>query len=49
MHEHEKTKPIMYMCQNILNSIFARIVVIKTFSSNFEILNCSFYDTFLER
>lgn len=49
MHEYKKTKLIMYVCQIILDSIFARIIIIKTLSSIFEILNCSFYDTFFER
>jgi hypothetical protein len=47
MHEHEKTQPIMYMCQFIFNKMSAtRIIIIKFFSTIFEIFNCFFYDTF---
>ena len=41
MYEHEKTEPILYMSQVKLKNYFAfKIVVIKIFSSIFEILNC---------
>jgi hypothetical protein len=49
MHKYEKTKPIMYICQIILNVIFAKVAVMKTFSSVFEILIFSFYGKFLEK
>jgi hypothetical protein len=49
MHEDKKTTPIMYVCQSILDSNIARIIIVKTFNSIFEILNCSFHDTFFKR